>query len=218
MARDAYRRLAGIYDRVVEPAASALRRQGAQVFPPQENLSILDVGCGTGTQLALYRRPGCRLAGVDLSPAMVARARAKLGDAAEIRCEDATHTSFASGEFDLVTMVTVLHELPPALRASIFEECRRVAKRDGRILLMDYHTGPYPMPRGRLWKTVITGMEVLAGRAHFVHYRDFMARGGLEGFVLAMNASVVTRFVPGSGTAAVYLLQPGPLADAAPIG
>jgi len=216
MTKDAYRRLAGIYDRVVEPAASALRRQGVRAFPPQDNLSILDVGCGTGTQLTLYRKRGCRLAGIDLSPAMVARARAKLGDAADIRCEDASHMSFADGAFDLVMVVTVLHELPPALRLSVLEECSRVVKPDGRILLMDYHTGPYPFPKGRLWKTLITGLEMLAGREHYARYRDFMARRGLDGFVESLNASVVTRFVPGSGTAAVYLLQPGLVAPAEP--
>jgi demethylmenaquinone methyltransferase/2-methoxy-6-polyprenyl-1,4-benzoquinol methylase len=212
MGTDAYRRLAGIYDRVVEPAASALRRQGLEIVPAREDVAILDVGCGTGTQLALYRRAGCRLAGVDLSPAMVAEARKKLGGAAEIRCEDASKTSYDAGTFDLVMIVTVLHELPRAIRRPVLDEARRVLKPDGRILVMDYHVGPYPFPRGWIWKAVITFMELLAGREHFANYRDFMSSGGLDALVAASGLPVTSRHVPHSATAVVYLLRAEPTA------
>ena len=39
--------------------------------------SVLDVGCGTGTLSVLLAEHGCRVTGVDLSPRMVERARAK---------------------------------------------------------------------------------------------------------------------------------------------
>src|SRR5271157_454918 len=111
MTQDAYRFYAEIYDKAYEPAEKKLRKIGLEVFPPQENLSILDVGCGTGTQLALYKKSGCKLTGIDQSPAMLAAAHQKLGEAAELRLEDATHMTFASQTFDLVTVVLVLHEM-----------------------------------------------------------------------------------------------------------
>jgi SAM-dependent methyltransferase len=54
------------------PAARALLTDDA---------SLLDLGCGTGTLLCALRalHPGWRLAGVDVSPGMLAVARAKLG-------------------------------------------------------------------------------------------------------------------------------------------
>ena len=215
MATDAYRRMASLYDRVVEPAAAALRRKGLEVVPPRDGISILDVGCGTGTQLALYRRPGCRLAGVDLSPSMVAEARRKLGETAEIRCENASATSFQTATFDLVMIVTVLHELPPDVRQPVLEECHRLVKPGGRILVMDYHTGPYPFPTGWAWKGVITCMELLAGREHFRSYRDFMRGGGLDPLIARSGMAVATRYVPHSRTAAVVVLEPEPPATPA---
>ena len=84
MNKDPYRIQAKIYDLFIEPAERRVRRIGLQVFPPRDNLSILDVGSGTGTQLALYNRTGCKLYGVDTSPAMLARAQRKLGETAEL--------------------------------------------------------------------------------------------------------------------------------------
>ncbi len=208
MTADAYQAHAGVYDRIYEPAARRLRAVGLKLYPPKENLAILDIGCGTGTQLALYRRAGCRLTGVDLSPAMLRLARQKLGDSAELRAEDATHMTFARGSFDLVTMVLVLHEMPPAIRPAVMAECRRVAKPGGRIMLMDYHAGPYPFPRGWIWRLLVTGMEISAGREHFANYGDFIAHGALEPLAGGQDWLVDQRFILESGVAAVYLLRP----------
>ena len=94
MQQDPYHTLAKMYDRLCEPSANLLRKIGLQVFPPRENISILDIGCGTGTQLTLYRSPGCRLFGVDTSEAMLTAARRKLGEGAELRREDASSLRF----------------------------------------------------------------------------------------------------------------------------
>jgi ubiquinone/menaquinone biosynthesis C-methylase UbiE len=209
MAKDAYGRIAAVYDVLVEPAARALRREGLRVCPPRDNLSILDVGCGTGTQLALYRRPGCRLCGIDLSPAMVERARRKLGDTAEVRCGDATQMDFPDGAFDLVTLVTVLHEVAPVPRKGILAECRRVVKPDGRILVLDYYGGPYSFPRGWVWKGLITALERMAGRGHYANYREFLARHAIDGLVEEARLALLERVVSGSGVAAAYVLAPG---------
>jgi SAM-dependent methyltransferase len=101
---DVYDALAPIYDAVGGARAFAMmvaerlerlvafRREqlaGAAGPPPpagarallSDALSFLDLGCGTGTLLCALRalHPGWRLAGVDVSPGMLAVARAKPG-------------------------------------------------------------------------------------------------------------------------------------------
>lgn len=208
MKQDAYGFHAGIYDRLYEPAARILRHAGLKIFPPQQNLSILDVGCGTGTQLALYDKPGCTLFGVDISPAMLTVARRKLGVTAELRLEDASKLTFADGTFDLVTTVLVLHEIPAGLRSAVLRECKRVVKPDGRIMLMDHHFGPHPFPIGWIFKVMVTSMEISAGRTHFANYRDFIKRQGLKALIDEQHLTVVERFIFKSGVAAVFLLKP----------
>jgi ubiquinone/menaquinone biosynthesis C-methylase UbiE len=206
--RDRYRFHAKIYDRFYEPAATRLRNTGLKMFPPRENLSILDVGCGTGTQLALYQRTGCTLFGIDLSPAMLTVARRKLGETATLQLEDASKLTFDSGTFDLVTAVLILHEIQAGLRSAVLRECTRVVKADGRIMLMDYHFGPYPFPIGWMWKLFATLSEISAGREHYANYRDFLNRRGLETLIAEHSLTVDKQFVFESGVAAVFLLKP----------
>jgi len=207
MKEDPYRIIAKAYDWLYEPSASILRRIGLQVFPPRENISILDVGCGTGTQLALYNKAGCKLFGVDTSPAMLEKARCKLGETAELRLEDASHMPFPNQTFDLVTMVLVLHEMPALLRPSILSECKRVVKAEGRVLLIDFNFGPYPFPMGYVWRMLRRFFEITSGREHYAHYRDFKARGGLEPLIAEAHFSVDKRVTSEHKVAVVYLLQ-----------
>ena len=207
MKQDPYRILAKMYDRLCEPSANLLRRIGLQVFAPREDISILDIECGTGTQLALYRKPGCRLFGVDTSAAMLEAAHRKLGEGAELLREDASSLSFPDRMFDLVTMVLVLHELPAALRPAVLSECRRVVKAAGRVLIIDFNFGPYPFPMGYIWRLVRRFFEFISGREHYAHYLDFKKRGGLEPLISEAHFSVDKRVTSEHKVAVVYLLE-----------
>lgn len=206
MKTDHYAAHAPLYDSLYEPLAKRLRAAGTEMVPARDNLSLLDIGCGTGTQLALYDRPGCRLVGIDTSPAMLKVARRKLGDRAELYLEGAARLRFADESFDLATIVLVLHEMPGWLRPEVLKESLRVIKRNGRVVIMDYHYGPYPFPRGWLYKALVTMMEISAGKEHYAHYRDFMRRHGLEVLAAGQHAAVKKKYIFESGVAAVYVL------------
>lgn len=208
MQQDTYRYHARFYDLLYEPAARIVRDIGQLIYPPRENIAILDVGCGTGTQLALYQKPGCRLVGLDSSPAMLAQAAHKLGTTAELQVGEATQIPFAAGSFDLVTVIFVLHEMSPEDRPAVLQESRRVVKPDGRIMLIDYHPGPYPWLMGQVWHHLIRLMEISAGPEHFGNYRHFMASGGLDTLVAGQPLRVDQRYVSEHGVTAIHLLGP----------
>jgi len=56
-------------------APEILREMAALVLPRQQGLSILDLGCGTGLAGAVFREMASRLDGIDLSLAMIAKAK-----------------------------------------------------------------------------------------------------------------------------------------------
>ena len=84
--------------------------------------SVLDVGCGTGSLTLLFMERGLSAVGLDLSPAMVDRLRAK---AAERGLSDRLHAEVSTAEdyfgscarsFDAIVFSAILHHLPDYLR------------------------------------------------------------------------------------------------------
>jgi ubiquinone/menaquinone biosynthesis C-methylase UbiE len=206
---DPYRRVAGIYDRIFEPMNSGLRVLGFRMYLPPRGGEVLDVGCGTGVHLDMYRKFGCRLHGVDTSSSMLAVAQRRLGEGADLRKADATDLPFDSGSFDLVFSTLVLHEMEDQVRSLTLEEIKRVVKPDGRILLIDFHTGRPRSMRGWLFKMIILFSEVAAGRRHFRGYRHFMSIGGLPALIERAAMHVEQERIVGEGNMALYLLSSG---------
>jgi predicted TPR repeat methyltransferase len=58
-------------------APQILSGLAGMVMPGREQLSILDLGCGTGLAAVAFKPLAARLDGIDLSPAMIAKARAR---------------------------------------------------------------------------------------------------------------------------------------------
>ena len=97
---------------------------------------MLDIGCGTGSgMLALATRYGCRMTGVDPSPDMLERARAKL-PGAELRIATAEQLPFADATFEGATMVSVIHHVD---RSRALPEVRRVLVDGARLVSADMH-------------------------------------------------------------------------------
>jgi SAM-dependent methyltransferase len=84
-------------------------------WAPPLPADVLDLGCGTGSLTALLAGAGHRVTGVDLAPAMVEAARAKLA-AAELPgtflLGDAAAPPVGEERFDLVVVRHVMWTLP----------------------------------------------------------------------------------------------------------
>jgi ubiquinone/menaquinone biosynthesis C-methylase UbiE len=106
---------------------------------------ILEVGCGDGRVLALFRELGADerlLAGIDLLPDRLAKAAAQL-PAAELREGSATSLPWDDASFDLVLQFTMLSSvIEDDERARCCSEMRRVLKPGGVILSYDFTWNP----------------------------------------------------------------------------
>lgn len=102
---------------------------------------LLDIGCGPGTFTRLLGRhyPSARRVGIDLTEAMVRRARERgaVGDpsAPDWSTASALRLPFADGSFDLAVSAFVLRSLPTLPDA--FAEFRRVLSPSGALLTLE---------------------------------------------------------------------------------
>lgn len=207
MKKDPYRRVSNIYDRYIEPTNRGVRQIGLKLFPPQAGMRVLDVGCGTGTNLELYHQMGCDVYGIDTSSSMLTLAKRKLGERAHIRHGDASDMPYPSAFFDLVTAMLTLHEMPGHIRPQVVSEMRRVLRPAGRILMIDFHPGPLKFPKGWVYRGMTLFFEVLAGREHFRNYRNFLAQGGLPGLLSGHGDVRVKEKIISGGNLALFLLS-----------
>lgn len=203
---DAYARLALPMDALLERVNAPLRVLAVRMHPPAPGARVLDVGCGTGTQLARYVEAGCRVSGVDASPAMLARARARLGTDADLREGDATELPWPDASFDVVVCSLVLHELPAQTRGAVVREVSRVLAPGGRFVVVELAGGPVRGLRGHLTAAFIELAERAAG--HRKASRTFLRSGGLLALARDTGLSVDKHRVVGGGTIELAVLAP----------
>jgi ubiquinone/menaquinone biosynthesis C-methylase UbiE len=171
-------------------------------------MNILDAGCGTGSHLDLYRRYGCSLYGLDLSPSMLAVARERLGVSARLEIGSAASMPYGNNQFDLIITMLSLHEMAPEIRSAAIKEMTRVLKESGRMLLIDFRPGPVEPLQGWISKTIIFFSELAAGREHFNNYRHFISNGGLSMLAAQHHLKVEKEKMLAGGTFALYLAFP----------
>ncbi|MFJ3664470.1 class I SAM-dependent methyltransferase [Streptomyces sp. NPDC090119] len=140
-------------------AAWAERLRG---WLPGQPSDVLDLGCGTGSLALLAAEQGHRVTGVDASPAMVERARAKLAgrDARVLRGDAAVPPVVAQG-YDVILVRHVLWTLPDP--AEVLRHWRTLLRPGGRFVLVEGVWGT--VTRAGVPVDRLTGMLApLAGR------------------------------------------------------
>ncbi|MCW5980410.1 MAG: methyltransferase domain-containing protein [Bryobacteraceae bacterium] len=112
------------------------------IHPIREGETVLDIGCGAGTDLLLAARkagPRGKAIGVDMTEAMLQLARRSAASAGlmnvDLRLGDATDIPAGDAEIDVVISNGVLNLVPEKERA--FAEILRVLKPAGRLQLGD---------------------------------------------------------------------------------
>ena len=177
------------------------------MYEPPPGGKVLDIGCGTGTHLAVYADTSAELYGVDLSPSMLAHATARLGDRAGLLVADARALPFPDATFDLVIAASILHELEPSTAGQVVEEVRRALRPDGRFLVVEFCAGKLT-GKGRLIRAITHVVERIAGRRHYRSFRAFMRRGGLPALAIQHGFSVENERVVSGGNMHIVVLVP----------
>src|SRR5258707_10093708 len=137
---DRYQRIAWAYDLLDLPFEyGRYRKIRPQIF---RGLSghILDAGVGTGRNFPFYP-PGSEVVGINLSPAMLARAerrRPLATTTVELRQMDVTRMGFPDRSLDAAVATLLVCTLPDELQVAGMRELGRVVKPGGIIRCLEY--------------------------------------------------------------------------------
>ena len=140
--RYTYTLFAPVYDAFVAPFTARARRDSLLRLREGAQADVLLVGVGSGLDLPLLPR-GPRYTGIDLTPAMLARARRKAAALnLDIRLDqgDARRMPYDDAMFDAVVLHLILAVTPHPER--VLMEAARVLRRGGRVLILDKFLRP----------------------------------------------------------------------------
>jgi ubiquinone/menaquinone biosynthesis C-methylase UbiE len=178
---DRYQRIAPFYDLLELPFEyGRYRRIRPLLF---EGLSgwLLDAGVGTGGNFPFYPA-GSSVVGIDLSPAMLARAkrRAHLASASvELKAMDVVALEFPDRTFDAAAATFLFCVLPDELQVTALRELGRVVKTGGAIRILNY-VRPHGAIRRAVAKLWEPWIDWAFGAGFDRRTEDYIAKAGLE--------------------------------------
>jgi ubiquinone/menaquinone biosynthesis C-methylase UbiE len=171
------------YSTIIDPILKDVRTCVVELSGVKAGDWVLDVGCGSGDQVFHFAQKGAIAAGVDENPNMIELAEKnwerRRFNQATFDIASAAELPFPDGYFDIVSISLALHEMERDERNKAVSEMKRVVKKKGTLIFIDFKV---PLPKnsiGYLIKTV----EFIAGRDNHKCFRDYMAQGGLKGIL-----------------------------------
>lgn len=199
-----YSAWAETYDRPGNPVVAA---EQAAVWPLLEESPpgrALDAACGTGRHSRRLADLGHQVVGVDLTPAMMERARAAVPEARFLR-GDLSRLPLEAGSVDLAVLALALDHAPDV--SGPIGELARVVRPGGRVLISDVHPVLSALGAAAFFRAA-DGSTAFVGNHRHLHgeYLDALSQAGLEirrclepRFTESEAASIAplgTRFVP----------------------
>jgi demethylmenaquinone methyltransferase/2-methoxy-6-polyprenyl-1,4-benzoquinol methylase len=190
--RKFYDRISAAYDMIADANEKPARLAGLNALGVNPGEKVLEVGFGTGNEVAdlagLVGATGL-VAGIDISPGMLAVAQRKLEAKAvqaplDLKVGDARSLPWGDGTFDAVYSSFTLELFPLADIPAVLAECKRVLKPGGRVGGVSMATVKAGAKASALEKAYVWMHR------HFPHLVDCQPID-LEGYVRAAGFEVV---------------------------
>jgi len=174
-----YQNLANVYDYTYGPTLHPGRLEAIEKMAIRPGTHILEVGVGTGINLALYPRT-CRVTGIDLSSRMLEKAQGRIDSKGLHHCAlaemDATQLNYADDSFDVVYAPYVISVVPEPVKVA--REMYRVCRPGGRVIILNHFKSANPI-MGRI-ERAISPMTVHIGFTADLDLPGFLAQAELR--------------------------------------
>lgn len=134
---DFFDRAADVWDEKFGPSsATTYVEMAGQITPTEEQIRILDLGCGTGLELdqVFLRAPNAKITGIDLAAGMLNRLREKFRTRAhQISLIEGNYLDvpFGQSEYDYAISSLTTHHLPPENKVVVYRKIYSALKLHG---------------------------------------------------------------------------------------
>jgi phosphatidylethanolamine/phosphatidyl-N-methylethanolamine N-methyltransferase len=174
-----YDKLAKVYDLIFGPTLHPGRLQAIQRMNIQAGERVLEVGVGTGINLALYPKHS-QVTGIDFSSSMLEKARERAARKGlrnmRLLQMDAADLKFADDSFDIVYAPYLISVVPDPVKVA--REMRRVCRPGGRIIFLNHFLSPNPiLSRG---ERMISPLTIHIGFKADLDLPAFLAQAELQ--------------------------------------
>jgi len=118
-----------------------------QIYKPQKNECVLDLGCGWGT-FCFASAPLCqKVTGIDFAEKSIALCRELLAKSSfkniNFICADVQKTNIRSNSYDVIFCVDLVEHLYPKVFQKALGECKRILKEGGKLVIWAPHRGHF---------------------------------------------------------------------------
>ena len=186
---DDYNRIARTYDLLFSSALKQLRQDIRTYIFHKKYHRVVDICCGTGEQLHYLSNGNMQLCGIDSSLAMLEQARRTCPEQVELHLLDAEQDAFSANSFDCAIISLALHEKHPFSAQTIFDNCHRLIREQGALIIADFNPPVTGLLGSLIGKCFIPLIERCAGNKHYERYSLWIKDGGLETFLARLNVT-----------------------------
>ena len=188
-----YSRIAWFYDAWGNLAESRARRRALELAGVRNGEAVLEVAVGTGLTFRelLKANPDGQNHGVDLTEAMLAKARDKVRDSGaryDLSVGDAYDLRFAHATFDVLMNNYMFDLLPEPDFERVLTQFRRVLKPNGRLVLVNMTQGE--RFHQRLYETIYRINPGWMGGCRGVRLSEAIRRVGFRNVTREMISQV----------------------------
>jgi len=167
-----------LYEKLIDPFLKDVREFVVNFSEIRPGENVLDIGCGTGDQAIYFAKKGAVVTGIDINQEMISCAlkkKEKEGLNVYFQGGDATNLPFLEPVFNVAVISLVLHEIENKDRDRVISEMKRVVKKGGRLIFVDFN---YPLPNSMI-SFYVKLVEFFAGKNHWQNLKSYLKEGGI---------------------------------------
>ncbi len=176
-----YNHIARLYDILDLPFEYGRYKPLRRVLFDGLNGDLLDAGVGTGRNFPFYPK-GSKVTGIDLSPAMLNRARRrkeKHGTVVDLHEMNVMEMDFADDSFDGIISTFLFCVLDAEHQQPALEELRRVCRPGGAIRILEYAISEKPL-QSFIMKFWAPWVRFAYGAEFDRHTEQYLEAAGLD--------------------------------------